>query len=125
MIDLPSKRRKAMHQPAIHNPDEFSDISATDFKIRFGKTLDEALRGRTVRITRHGRTAERLVLLREEELVRLRSGMKSPLNDLREQFDALVARMQTPQARAAAASIGTAGMDALGEAAVKGFKRGE
>jgi len=114
-----------MNQPITSDFDEFSDISATDFKIHFGKMLDEALRGRTVRITRHGRAAERLVLLREEDLMRLRSGMKSPLEDLREQFDTLLARMQTPQARAAAASIGTAGMDALGEAAVKGFKQSE
>lgn len=114
-----------MNQPITSNFDEFSDINATDFKMHFGKTLDEALRGRMVRITRHRRAAERLVLLREEDLVCLRSGMKSPLEDLSEQFDALVARMQTPQARAAAASIGTAGMDALGEAAVKGFKQSE
>jgi prevent-host-death family protein len=125
MIDLSSKRRKVMNQPVANDFDEFSDISATDFKIHFGKTLDEALHGRTVRITRHGRAAERLVLLREEDLVRLRSGMKSPLEDLREQFDTLLARMQTPQARAAAASISTAGMDMLGEAAVKGFKPSE
>lgn len=114
-----------MNQPIASDFDEFSDISATDFKMHFGKTLDEALRGRTVRITRHRRAAERLVLLREEDLVRLRSGMESPLEDLREQFDTLLARMQTPRARAVAASIGTAGMDALGEAAVKGFKQSE
>jgi len=41
------------------------------------------------------------------------------------QFDALLARMQTPTAREAAASVGSAGTQELGEAALKGFERGE
>jgi len=114
-----------MNQPAATDLDEFDDITATDFKRHFGRTLDEALRGRAVRITRHGRVRDRLVLLREEDLVRLRAGVKSPLEDLREQFDALLARMQTPTAREAAASVGSAGTQELGEAALKGFERGE
>lgn len=114
-----------MVQAATHDLNEFSDISATDFKKHFGKTLDEVLRGRAVRITRHGRAADRLVLLREEDLDRLRSSVKSPLDDLRDQFDALVARMQTPEARKAAMGVGTASMEELGEAAVKGFRQGE
>ncbi len=113
-----------MNQPAI-DLDQFSDISATEFKRHFGRTLDAALRGRAVRITRHGRVRDRLVLLREEDLERLRAGAQAPLDDLRAQFDALLARMQTPEARAAAAAVGTAGMDELGEAAVKGFGRGD
>lgn len=114
-----------MNQPADNDPDEFSDISATEFKKHFGKTLDDALRGRAARITRHGRTSGRLVLLREEDLMRLRSGAGSPLDDLRERFDALVARMQTPDAREAARHVGAASMEELGAAAVKGFKLGE
>ncbi|MGH8126913.1 MAG: type II toxin-antitoxin system Phd/YefM family antitoxin [Gammaproteobacteria bacterium] len=112
-----------MNQPASHESETFSDISATDFKKHFGKTLDDALRGKAVRITRHGRAEDRWVLLREDDLVRLRSGTKSPLNDLRDQFDELVARMQTPRSRKAAAGVGTASMTALGQAAVKGSER--
>lgn len=104
---------------------EFNDVTATDFKKHFGKTLDEALRGKAVRITRHGRSSDRLVLLREEDLQRLRPHVRSPLEDLREQFDALVARMQTPRARKAAMSVGAARMEELGQAAVKGVRRRE
>lgn len=114
-----------MNQPATRDPGEVCDISATEFKKHFGKTLDEALRGRIVRITRHGRAEDRWVLLREDDLERLRSGAKSPLDDLRGQFDALVARMQTSRGRRAAAGVGTASMEELGKAAVKGFNRGE
>jgi len=110
---------------AAADADEFNDISATDFKKHFGRTLDEALRGKVVRITRHGRAADRLVLLREEDLARLRAGVKSPLDDLRDQFDALVARMQPPGGRKAAKAVGAATMKELGDAAVKGFKEGE
>lgn len=109
-----------MSQPAARDPEGVRDISATEFKKHFGKTLNEALRGRMVRITRHGRADDRWVLLREDDLERLRSGTKSPLDDLREQFDALVARMQTPRGRKAAASVGTASVEELGKAAVKG-----
>ncbi|HYW02902.1 MAG TPA: type II toxin-antitoxin system Phd/YefM family antitoxin [Gammaproteobacteria bacterium] len=113
-----------MNQPAANDLDEFEDITATDFKKHFGRTLDEVLRGRAVRITRHGRMRDRLVLLREEDLARLRASVTSPLEDLRGQFDALLARMQTAEAREAAASVGSAGTGELGEAAVKGFRRG-
>lgn len=114
-----------MNQPAATHLEGFNDISATDFKKHFGRTLDEVLRGRAVRITRHGRAGDRLVLLREEDLQRLRSSARSPLDDLRDQFDALVARMQTPEAGEAASRVGSASMEELGEAAVKGFRRGE
>jgi hypothetical protein len=87
--------------------------------------LDEARHGRRVRVTCHNQSEDRWVLLREEDLEHLRSDSEAPLKALRDEFDALVARMQTPLARQAAASVGTASMKDLGKAAVKGFKRGE
>lgn len=104
------------------HPQDYTDISATEFKKQFGKTLDAAVRGQAVRIIRHGRREESLVLVREDELAALRAQVSSPLDALREEFDALVARMQTPEAKRAAASLGSASPEELGKAALQAHK---
>ena len=104
--------------------DDYHDISATEFKKRFGKTLDDAAYGQPVRIIRHGRRDQCLVLLREDELAALQARVNSPLEALRDQFDDMVARMQTWKARKAAASIGTVNPATLGKAAQRGTRRG-
>lgn len=109
-----------MNEPLSHN---YHDISATEFKKRFGKTLEDVAHGQPVRIIRHGRRDQSLVLLREDELAALQTRVRSPLDALREQFDDMVARMQTPKARKAAASIGTVKPATLGKAAQRGTKR--
>lgn len=109
-----------MNKPLFH---EFHDISATEFKKRFGKMLEEVVHGQRVRIIRHGRRDECLVLLREDELASLQARVNSPLDALREQFDDMVARMQTPTARKAAASLGTVKPGALGKAALRVSKK--
>lgn len=96
---------------------KYLDISATEFKRRFGKTLEDVAHGQTVRIIRHGRRDDRLVLLREDELAALQARSSSPLEALRDHFDEMVVRMQTPKAREAAASIGTVKPATLGKAA--------
>jgi antitoxin (DNA-binding transcriptional repressor) of toxin-antitoxin stability system len=105
-----------------HN--DVRDLTATEFKKAFGQTLEQAFRGQRVRITRHGRTGERLVIIREEDLSRVEARAASPLDALRAEFDQMVERMQSPAARKAAASVGTASAAELGEAAVKGFTAG-
>lgn len=104
--------------------DDYQDISATEFKKHFGKTLDDAAHGQPVRIIRHGRRDQCLVLMREDELAALQARVNSPLDALREQFDEMVARMQTSKARKAAASIGTVKSATLGKAAQRGTRRG-
>jgi len=101
-------------------PHEYADITATEFKQRFGKTLEDVAHGQRVRIVRHGRAEDALVLLREDELSALQARAGSPLDALREQFDDMVARMQSPKARKAAASIGSVKPSALGKAASRG-----
>jgi antitoxin (DNA-binding transcriptional repressor) of toxin-antitoxin stability system len=103
---------------------EYDDISATEFKKQFGKTLEDVAHGKAVRIIRHGRRSDSLVLMREDELVALRARTASPLDALRDQFDELLARMQTPEARRATAGIGHASTKELGTAALRGTKRG-
>lgn len=104
--------------------DTFLDITSTELKRTLGETLDQAARGRRIRIARHGRTADRLVVMREADLIALEARAKSPLDALRAEFDVMVEQMQSPAARKAAASVGTASATELGDAAVKGFTAG-
>ena len=99
--------------------DDYRDVSATEFKKHFGKMLEDAAHGQPMRIIRHGRRDQSLVLLREDELGALLARGHSPLDALREKFDQMVAEMQTPKARKAAASLGTAKPAALGKAALR------
>lgn len=99
----------------------YLDLSATAFKKAFGQSLEHAFRGARIRISRHGRVDERVVILREAELKELEGRARSPLELLRAEFDGLVEKMQSDRGRDAAAAIGTASTQELGEAAVKGF----
>lgn len=101
----------------------YEDISATEFKQHFGRTLDEVAHGKRLRITRHGRATDRLVLVRESDLERGASETASPLSRLRAEFDEMVARMQSSEARKAAGRIGSASPSELGEAAVRGARK--
>lgn len=103
---------------------DYRDLSATEFKQAFGQTLEQAFRGRRIRIMRHGRTDERVVILREADLNRLEAQALSPLDTLRAEFDQMVESMQLPPARKAAAKVGSASTKELGKAAVKGFAAG-
>lgn len=103
----------------------YRDLSATEFKKAFGQTLDQALRGQRIRITRHGRTGERIVMIREADLNKLETQAISPLDALRAEFDQMVEDMQSPAAGKAAAGVGTATTEELGRAAVKGFTAGD
>jgi len=107
------------------NQADYLDVSATALKQTMGHILEQAYRGERIRITRHGRTDERLVILREDDLRRLEAQQRAPLDTLTAEFDDLIAAMQTPTARQAAASVGTASTEALAWAAVKGNRQGD
>lgn len=114
-----------MNQPADRDAAGFEDISATDFKRHFGQTLDQVLQGRAVRITRHGRERNRLVLIRESDLRRLSSNTAHPLDALRARFDALLEQMQSDTAREAVNRVNEAGSAEFGTAALKAFREGD
>lgn len=103
---------------------DYSDVSATEFKRALGQNLEHAFRGGRIRITRHGRAGERVVIMRESDLEELEARAISPLDALRAEFDSMVESMQSPSARDAVASVATASTEELGEAAVKGFTAG-
>lgn len=69
------------------------------------------------------RRAPRAVLLSIEEYEGLVAKIPDPLEALRGEFDALVDRMQTPQARKAVDALFSATPGQLGDAAVKDARR--
>jgi antitoxin Phd len=91
-------------------------ISATDAKNKLGKLLDSVLQGGMVLITKHG--SPKAILLSMDEYGALSRASESGLDVLHGEFDALLARMQTPKARAGMKSAFKASPKQLGKTAV-------
>jgi antitoxin Phd len=92
-------------------------IAATRVKNEFGMVLEQALRGGAVAITRHD--TPKAVLISYEEFQALIKDRVPVLNELRAEYDVLLARMQTPAARQGMEDAFNASPQALGKAAVK------
>ena len=82
---------------------EVESYSATEAKNAFGQLLDRTIAGGMVAITRHHEP--RAVLLSIDEYETLMARVEDPIDRLREDFDGLVARMQSPAAKAAGAEL--------------------
>jgi len=96
-------------------------VAATKAKNEFGAILEKATHGGAVAITRHDTPKAVLVSYAEfESLVRARS---RTLDDLGSEFDALLARMQTPKARKGMKAAFNALPAELGRAAVKATRK--
>jgi prevent-host-death family protein len=92
------------------------EISSTEAQNNFGRILGRVARNETVVIRK--RDVREAVIISFERYEAL-TQMESPvLNTLDEEFDALLASMQTPSARAAAQKAFEATPEELGEAAV-------
>ena len=89
---------------------EIESFSATEAKNSFGRVLDRAISKGMVAITR--RHEPRAVLLAIDEYEALMARVEDPLDRLRDEFDGLVARMQTPEAKAAGEALFAALEDA-------------
>ena len=111
--------------PAFRNrrgePVEASSVTATDAKKQFGRVLEMVLRGGAVVITKHD--APKAVLLSVDEFNALAHAPSLKLDTLSGQFDALLARMQTPKARAGMRAAFAAPPKQLGRAAVAAARR--
>jgi antitoxin Phd len=92
------------------------EVSATVAKNEFGRVLDMALRGGRVVITKHN--APTAVLLSADAYEVLAGRATPDLDALREEFDVLLKRMQTPKARAGTSALFAASPSELGDAAV-------
>jgi antitoxin Phd len=96
-------------------------ISATHAKNEFGRILEKAIQGRTVVITRHN--APKAVLISVNEFNALSRANRVKLDALSGEFDALLARMQTPAVRARMQAAFAASPKRMGKAAVAAARR--
>lgn len=100
---------------------DISTVAATKVKNEFGSILEKTMHSGAVAITRHDTPKAVLLSFAEfESLVKERS---RSLDDLNSEFDELLARMQTPQARKGVEAAFHASPAELGRAAVKAAKK--
>ncbi len=90
-------------------------VSSTQAQNEFGRLLDSTRKDREVMITRHG--IPRAVLMSVDRYNMLVAAEGAGLDTLTEEFDALLARMQTPAARAGVRRAFAASPRELGKAA--------
>lgn len=93
-----------------------ASYTATEAKHEFGRVLEQAIHGATVVITKHD--APRAVLISMDQFKALQDAPQIKLDTLSEQFDALLDRMQTRQARRGMSVAFNASPKQLGKAAV-------
>ena len=95
---------------------EPSSVSASEAKSAFGRVLEMAIHGGAVVITRHD--VPKAVLISVENFNELSGAAETRLDTLDREFDALLARMQTPRARRGMKTAFAASGKQLGKAAV-------
>lgn len=92
-------------------------VAATRFKNEFGTIFEQASLGGAVAITKHN--TPKAVLLSYAEFEALTKASTPALDDLSAEFDQLLERMQSPEAKSAMTSAFDATPEQLGRAAVK------
>jgi len=119
----PASRRRAGLTFDNRKGEEVDLVSfnATEAKNAFGRVLDAALRQGATVITKHD--VPRAVLLSLEEFNALTSSRRTQLEALASDFDALLARMQTPASRRGMRAAFDAAPAQLGAAAVKAARK--
>lgn len=95
-------------------------VTASDLKNKLGEVIAQAGKG-AVAITRHQRVE--FVLLPVEQYLELQQARTAPLEALTSEFDAMVARMNTPAAKRGVDRLFKATPSALGKSAVKAAAR--
>ena len=98
-----------------------SAITATDAKNEFGRVLEMAIQGGIVVITKHDEP--KAVLISVREFNALTNANRIKLDALSGEFDALLARMQTPAARAGMKAAFEASPKQMGNAAVAAARK--
>ncbi len=91
-------------------------ISATAAKNQFGRILETVIQGGRVVITKHD--SPKAVLISMDEFTALSNAHRAELETFSEEFDGILARMQTPAARAGMNAAFHATPKELGKAAV-------
>ena len=96
-------------------------VSSTEAKNKFGRILEKVIRGGRIIITKHD--SPKAVLISMEEFQALSSAQGAQLAMLSAEFDAIVARLQTPEARAGMNAAFHATPKELGKAAVAAARK--
>jgi prevent-host-death family protein len=96
-------------------------ISATDAKNEFGRILETVIQGGKVVITKHD--SPKAVLISIDEFNALSSAYRTELETLSEEFDQLLAGMQTSAARAGMNAAFHATPKELGKAAAAAARK--
>ncbi|MEI9977120.1 MAG: type II toxin-antitoxin system Phd/YefM family antitoxin [Ignavibacteriota bacterium] len=96
-------------------------ISATEAKNEFGRILEIVIQGGKVVITKHD--SPKAVLISMDEFNALSNAHRAELETLSEEFDGLLARMQTPAALARMNAAFHATPKELGKAAVAAARK--
>lgn len=96
-------------------------ISATEAKNEFGRILETVIQGGKVVITKHD--SPKAVLISLDEFNALSNAHRAELETLSEEFDGLLAKMQTPAARAGMNAAFHATPKKLGKAAVAAARK--
>lgn len=98
-----------------------SSFTATHVKKEFGRVLEMVIQGGLVVITKHD--APKAILLSVDEFNALAHATERKLDTLSGEFDALLARMQTPEARSGMQAAFEASPKQLGRAAVAAARK--
>ncbi len=96
--------------------DALPAMTASELKNNFGLASQQASKG-ALAITRHNRAE--FVLMPVAEYAELQRARQAPLEGLAGQFDAMVAKMNTPAARRGVAALFKAKSGQLGKVAAK------
>lgn len=105
----------APHAVGFSSVADLSEVSASVLKNKFSEVVRLASSG-PLAVSRHNR--REFVILTAGQYEELQQSRRAPLESLTAEFDQMVARMNTPKARRAAAALFSAGPKALGKAAV-------
>lgn len=113
-------RRRPGHVAAFRNSRgealQPASVTASEAKSEFGRVLEMAIQGGAVVITKHD--APKAVLISVEHFNALSGAAQTQLDTLSHEFDALLARMQTSEARRGMKAAFAASGKRLGKAAV-------
>ena len=96
-------------------------FTASGAKKEFGRVLELAMRGGRVVITKHA--TPKAVVLSVDDFAALTRATERTLDTLSGEFDALLARLQTPRARAGLKAAFDASPREIGAAAVAAARR--
>src|SRR5262245_29131753 len=92
------RRKSAGRAAPAAGPSGSPTFTASGAKKEFGKVLELAMRGGRVFITKHA--TPKAVVLSVDDFTTLTRATERTLDTLSGEFDALLARLQTPRARA-------------------------